>query len=242
MSERWKHHLTIGKALYELGELDDALKYLVKVMDVHKSFADVHNLIGIIFHRQGRLHEAKKALETAMSINPGYAEAALNLSVVYNDLGLAEQGINLYRKVQRLARRNGALDSHVRGKLANLHKNTGDAYRSANLFEEALAEYEKALALGPAFPDLCTSKGLVLAEMGRREESVEIFEQVVEKNPGYLDAMVHLGVSLFVLAEYERSADTFRKVQRVDPGNRMTLMYLTLLARRLGRKAENEGD
>ena len=48
------------------------------------------------------------------------------------------------------------LDPFARGKIANMHAEVGQAYADAGLPREAIAEYEKAVALCPQFADLRT--------------------------------------------------------------------------------------
>ena len=60
-----------------------------------ETFADVHNMMGVIHHDRGRLEEARDAFRKALTINPKYTEAALNLSVTCNDLGEYEQALEL---------------------------------------------------------------------------------------------------------------------------------------------------
>ena len=87
MDEKIKHMLSLGREHFESGEYDRAEKLLTQVIRENRSFADVHNMLGVIFHDQGRFTQAQECFERALDINPSYTDAALNLAVTYNDLG-----------------------------------------------------------------------------------------------------------------------------------------------------------
>ena len=104
----------------------------------------------------------------ALRINPAYTEAALNLVVTYNDLGKYARGQGGVRArdggVQARAARAGSVRQRQDRQHARRHRAPPIA-RSA-LFDEAVREYERALALCPTFVDIRTELGKTLREMG----------------------------------------------------------------------------
>ena len=115
-----------------------------------KTFADVWNMLGVIYHAQGKFQKAIDCFSNALSINPNYTEAQLHLAVTYNDLGQYDKAQKIYRQAKEYKgveadAQDRLPDSFVRGKLANMHAELGDTYWGIGLFEEALEEYSKAL-------------------------------------------------------------------------------------------------
>jgi tetratricopeptide (TPR) repeat protein len=71
----------------------------------------------------------------------------------------------------------------------------GIALYKQGRFAEALACYEQALALQPAFPAALNSKGFVLQDMDRMEEALACFEQAVRLAPDFAMARLNLGLA-----------------------------------------------
>src|SRR4051794_1978191 len=88
MEDALKQHLVLAREHYEKREYVRAEHHLHEVLRLTDTYADVHNMLGVIHHDRGDFQEARKHFEAALRINPSYTEAALNLAVTYNDLGL----------------------------------------------------------------------------------------------------------------------------------------------------------
>ena len=87
MDEQTKDFLKLGRDAYRKKEYSRADDYLTRVAEQHDDFADVFNMLGVIYHDRGLFSKAQQNFERALAINPRYTEAALNLAVTYNDLG-----------------------------------------------------------------------------------------------------------------------------------------------------------
>ena len=155
MDDMLKQALALGRGYYLKREYTQAEQYLTAVVEQNQSFADVYNMLGVIYHDQGQYQKALRAFEAALRINPGYTDAALNLAVTYNDTGKYQEAQETYRHaLSRSGARQGKVDRFVQGKLANMYADIGDVWLSSGLYAEAIHEYRRALELGPAFADV----------------------------------------------------------------------------------------
>ena len=117
MDERIKHLLLQGREHYDNREFDKAEKVLTQVLKENRGFADVYNMLGVIYHDQGRFTQAQECFEQALDINPAYTEAALNLAVTYNDLGKYVDAKRVYGEAMARSRSQPrSLDFFARGK------------------------------------------------------------------------------------------------------------------------------
>ena len=91
MDKETHRRLEKGREHYENREYDKAEAYLLKVVEAEDSFADVMNMLGVIYHDKGQVAFAQEYFEKALRINPHYTEAALNLAVTYNEQGRYNQ-------------------------------------------------------------------------------------------------------------------------------------------------------
>jgi tetratricopeptide (TPR) repeat protein len=229
MDEQLRRLIVLGREHYQAHDYDAAEKVLVEVLDRHRGFADIFNMLGVIWHGQGKLVEAQGAFEEALKLNPSYTEAALNLAVTYNDLGKYAEARDVYGKaIQRTRAAPRSLDPFVKGKLANMHADLGAAYAEHGLYPEAVREYHKALELCPTFGDLRTRLASVLRDSGDAAGAARELEIVKTTQPRYLPARLALGTTLYMLGRREDAAREWEAVLAVDPDNKAAKLYLSM--------------
>jgi tetratricopeptide (TPR) repeat protein len=231
MDERTRELLTRGRDHYAAREYEKAERYLAQLAQEHLLFADVYDMLGVIYHQQGRLSDAESMFQEALRINPGYTEAALNLAVTYNDLGKYRDAKEIYQKAM-MASKNAPrnLDPFAKGKIANMHAEVGAAYHGVGLYEDAVREYERALALCPRFVDIRTKLGTTFREMGNVPAAVREFERVRAENPKFVSARLHLGLSYYAQGRRPEAAQEWQEVLELAPDNKSAKMYLTMVS------------
>ena len=236
MEERTKQLLTLGREHYEKREFDKAEHYLRQLLERDDAtFADVYNMMGVIHHDRGRFEEAQGAFEEALKINPNYTEAALNLAVTYNDLGRYDEAKNIYRAaLSRGEESPGQLDPFVKGKIANLHAQVGQAYIDVGMYSDAMHELRKAILLCPTFADLRVRLANLYRQTGDLDAARFELEEAIAAKEDYVPAYVTLGVVLLALNRREDALARWREAVAMDPGNKAAAMYV--------RMAENIED
>jgi tetratricopeptide (TPR) repeat protein len=229
MDESLKQALTLGRSYYEKKDYARAEQYLSQVVEQNQSFADVYNMLGVIYHDQGQYQKAQRAFEAALRLNPSYTDAALNLAVIYNDTGKYQQAQEAYRQaLSHSGASKGHLDRYVQGKLANMYAEIGDVYLSAGFYPEAIAEYERALRLGPTFVDIRLRLAGACRDAGRRDEAIEQYQEIVKQNPGFIPARLSLGLAYHAAGRRADAVVQWEEVLRLAPGNRNAEAYLQL--------------
>lgn len=225
-----RRQMAQAKEFYAHHDYARAEPLLRAIIAQHPGSAEMFNLLGVIQHHNGRFAEAHAMFEQALHLNPGYTEAALNLVVVYNDTGRYEEAGEVYgRAVQRAQKSPHRLDSYARGKLANMHAATAEAYRALLLYDEAVAEYRRALLLCPDFPDLHLHLAVTLSEGGDRQAAVLALRDALRINPRYVEGRLLLGAELYALGERDEARAEWEKALSLDPRNQRAPIYLHLL-------------
>jgi tetratricopeptide (TPR) repeat protein len=220
--------LVEGREAYKKGDLTRAETLLSGALkDGASGYADVHHMLGVIYHAWGQFSKARSEFEEALKINPTYTEAALNLSITYNDLGRYAEAREVYARV--LPSPEERIDSFTRGKIANLHAAVGDAYRAAGLSKEAAVEYRRALGLCPTFIDIRMRLSHALADSGILAEAIEQARLVLLDNPSFTPAYLHLGLLLHRNGDEEGAKKALGDLLEREPGHERATMYLRLL-------------
>lgn len=239
MDDRTRDLLARGREAYEARDYDKAEPCLIQLVNEQRGFADVHDMLGVIYHHQGRLHEAASMFEAALRLNPNYTEAALNLAVTYNDLGRYQEAKQVYGQALRASKSGPRkLDPFAQGKIANMHADVGKAYDALGLYPEAVREYEKALELCPHFQDIRTLLGTTLREMGALPAAIRELERVKRETPKYVPARLSLGLAYHALGRLDEAQEEWQAALVADPENKPAGMYLASLAARQGVPTE----
>jgi tetratricopeptide (TPR) repeat protein len=230
MDDRLRELLNRGREHYLAREYDRAERYLAELAREQIAYADVYDMLGVIYHQQGRLIDAETVFKEALRINPAYTEAALNLAVTLNDLGKYRDAKEIYERAMAASKNSPRhLDPFAKGKIANMHADVGAAYHAVGLFEDAVREYERALALCPKFVDIRTKLGATFREMGNIVAAVREFERVKSENPRFAGGRLHLGLSYYAQGRREEAAHEWQQVLDMAPDNKSAQMYLAMV-------------
>jgi tetratricopeptide (TPR) repeat protein len=231
MDDSLRQLLTLGKELYVKRDFQGARTVLERITERSQAFADVYNMLGVIYHDAGMFTKAEEALQKALEVNPAYSEAALNLAVLFNDLGRYAEASKVYAAALHTTRRApGELEAHVAGKIANMHADLGDAYRAAGRLPEAIVEYRKAVALGPRFVDLRVLLAGALRDSGDHAAAVTELLEALREKPEYHPARNQLGLCLYASDNVDGAVAAWKQVLEVEPSNLVAGMYLKLVA------------
>ena len=228
-SERRDYEL--GRRCFERGDAEASLPHLTRLIRT-RNFADVHYMIGVMYHRKGDVSEAGQSLREALRLNPSYSEALLALANVYESQGDFERSREIAERAGTVARsEKDVIDATTRGKLANLQAALGDAYRDVGELREAIEAYRKALDRCPNFPDIRNRLGIALRDAGLPDRAIAEFRRVRRSHPEFCDATVQLGVTLYSLGRTEEAAQEWESVLAEHPERDDARMYLRMIGR-----------
>lgn len=219
-----------ARQCFQQGEYGEAERLLQDVVRARPRYADVHNLLGLLYFQRGALEQAAASFRRALDVNPAYTEASLNLAVTLNELGRYEQAD---RVVVQAAKAVGTgsqdLDPYVRGKLANEHARLGDLYHHLGCFREATEEYRKALRLRGELADVLTRLAVTLREMGDHEGAVAELTRALKANPGYIPARIQLGLTYYSKGYTGMAVREWEAALQADPASQEARRYLSVI-------------
>jgi len=219
-----------GREYYANREYEKAEPYLLKVAETETGFADVMNMLGVIYHDRGQVAQARDYFEKAIALNPRYTEAALNLAVTYNEQGLYDDARRIHEHATSLQPSEGKqIEPFARGKLSNMHADLGQAYAELQMLDKAISEYREALDLSPGFADVRTRLGQLLKDCGRLDDAQAELERVKRDRSGYVPARISLGATYFAKNDKLAARREWSEVMALDPENRTAGMYLRMV-------------
>ena len=121
---------------------------------------------------------------------------------------------------------------------AQSHYRLGIIYSEQGRAEQAIAEYQKAIAIDPAYPKSYLNLGTTLAEQGRNAEAVEFFRKAIRLDPNYTDARVNLAIVLERDGAYDAALAEIDSVLAYAPRDARALKERGIALMRTGRSSE----
>ncbi|MBN2362130.1 MAG: tetratricopeptide repeat protein [Deltaproteobacteria bacterium] len=230
MEDALRQALTLGRGFYSNKEYAKAEPYLAKVAAEETGFADVHNMLGVIYHDRGQFEKAQRCFEKAVQINPNYTEAALNLAVTYNDQGKYLEAKEVYRgALHAVAQSQCVLDPFVAGKISNMYAEIGDVYVSCGAFREALTEYQRALTLRPTFVDIRLKLANAYRDLGDRPSALREFDACLAQSPDFVPALLHRGITRYAMNDIDGAVADLERVLQIEPAHARAQLYLSMV-------------
>ncbi len=87
-----------GYRLQNMGDLEEALTYYQKAIQIYPYYYQAYNDLGIVLEEMGNDEEAKKMYEQALVINPHYLPPYTNLALLYEKLNNKKKAIFYWTK------------------------------------------------------------------------------------------------------------------------------------------------
>src|SRR5712672_1996420 len=187
---------TLGVAYMNQQKFAEAQKYFEKALAADPKFAVARLNLGIVLLSQQKLVPARLALEEATRLLPNDPYAWYNLGLVYKDTSETEKAIEAFQHVAQLSPEAGA------------HYFLGYLYSQLQRYDDAIAEFQKALS---AFPYHASSAFGIARAFQRKGDSesarqhLERFRKITTEHLGAPFGAGYGDQGRFSLAELGRS-------------------------------------
>jgi len=247
-------HFFLAEIFYNRGLGEEAMRFLRRSIDLNPANPDAHYLAGFILGDLGRVEEAREANRRAVALNPALTRAQANLSLesrhTAGDRGLDVPSSQTNRRAptahltlalalrlkgyhaEALRECRAALDAGedpavALEAIASLHLLLGQPH-------QALAAYDRAVAVNANNPRVWNQRGIALYLMGRSNDAEESFRQCIENGNSYAAAHNNLGALLWDAGEAREATNEFRRAARNDRGLLSARLNLALALFRQG--------
>ena len=239
-----------GVVAYQRGAHSQAVELISQALSRNRANPSAHNNLGNALAAQGNKAAALSAYLDALAFQPDYADALCNLGDVLRSSGKIERAIACYRRAVSIA--PGLRVAHVnlqqaleelskRGQSpasgaiaapdganaeAELNFNLGNGHKDRKQLDQAVACYEKAIAIAPDFPAAHSNLGSALLQRGKRQEAMLCFRRALALAPELAEAHYNLGVASLQAGDLASAKSALRKYLESQPGDRDALLKL----------------
>ncbi|HUT36802.1 MAG TPA: DNA-directed RNA polymerase subunit alpha C-terminal domain-containing protein [Planctomycetota bacterium] len=203
--------LVIGVGLWALGRLDEAIANLTAAGSTEADY-----FLGQCYLENGHFTKAVDAFARAQRGKAATKRLAA--------LGEAEATAKNGKPEAALATSRALARAHANDPAT--HYLVGLCLDLTGRYEDAVAEYEKALELDPRHPGAALRLGYTQALRGDEERALEHYTALAASPPLYVNALINLGVLCEDRRDYDRAIECYRRVLRVDPTHPRARMFL----------------
>ncbi len=232
MTELPERLLAAARERFALQDYHGAIHCGEQIIAQGRAFADVHHLLGLSWALLDFPERALAEFDRALALNPRYLEAHIHRGLALVGLGRADEAGEAFRRAGDVTPPMvGGLSAAATARLANMHAELAQTYADAGDREHAVAEYRRALQLGPAFHDLRYRLARLLLEGGRTLEAREELAEVVAALPEFIDAQAALGLAHFLSGDAATAREVWEACRSVRPSNTRVQAYLAMVGR-----------
>lgn len=220
-----------GLQYFKQDQLDLALECFEKYLLEYPKNTQALYHTGICAHHLGKIQLALSALEKVLQLDPDHTDASIALSALHNDLGNYTKGQQIFDaalKRVKTQRQSGEKDPYINRKFALKHFEIGEMYLAHERFDEALAQFQRVLALDPSYLEGRIRLAKTYAKKGLMAKAILELKTLKNEHPDFHAARLALGILYFGLGNVLEAQNEWQKILDMCPNHRAAQDYLKL--------------
>jgi protein O-GlcNAc transferase len=196
-----------ARALATAGELKQAAAKMRAASDEQPQDAGLHDDLGSVLAQQKNWPEAAQQFTKALELEPSLARAHLHLGAALDAQGL--DGSDQFEQAAQLAPNDPSIALE-----------TGKALAMAGHDEQAMAQFQRVLALHP--PDnvgtqAMYEQALALQRTNHVQEATDLLRKVVAAQPENAGALINLGMALSQAQQNKEAVPVLERAITLKP-------------------------
>jgi len=200
------YNVALGKALFDLGKVDEAALAFRSAVKSEPENADAHVYLGMALRGQSEYDEAKVHLEKAIDIDPHNGRAYFELGLIAGQQNKADEAEQALAKAVK-NNPNESLFWYA----------YGEVFRSTDRIDEALSAYRKAVELDPPYPKALQKLGLLLVERKQYDEAEVVLTQAIRRDNKVAVNYLTLGTLYAAKKKNDLAIENFEKFLSLAP-------------------------
>jgi len=178
-----------------------------KALELDPGLAEAHTALGMVYSDYDREWEkAENEYREAIRRNPSYPTAHEWYGLQLLALGRTVEGLKEVRRAEELDPLSPLISAVV-----------GEAFYLSRDYDQALAQYAKALALDRTSVAAKRGLSLVYAEKGQYNKALELLDEILSGSPDDLRALSAQGYTLARAGNREKAEQVLQKMTAARP-------------------------
>ena len=236
-------HGTLGRTLLRLGRIEAAEEHLLYSLKMDPELSATLLGLAALRAEQKRFEEADEYFQRARKLNPQDPVTLQNMAESLRKRGRNDEALGLYRAALEidpdyalayagmahalfnLKRYEEAVEAVDRSLSLDSNPSTtpprhvlkGHAYREMGWLEDALAQYERALAVDPGYRTALEHLATGRFGQKRYREALKLGRRLAEAYPDSGQYQSAIGIALYHLGQPEQALNAFERALALDP-------------------------
>ena len=215
--------------LLRQGDVEGALSYLHKMLELRPDDPRCHNQVGVILFERGEREKAEHHFLQALQADFGLIEAHFNVACLYQKKEDYQRALSHFKEVV-----TGRPDD------ADAYTHMGECSLQAGMMAEAEAFLTEALRLQPDRLEAAVLLGGLYVEAGRLLDAEEVFERALQRHRDLPQLHFTLGRVLEEQGKFREAMGHFREVVLKDGTHADAFYRLGVCCKAVGIQKEAE--
>jgi tetratricopeptide (TPR) repeat protein len=156
--------------------------------------------------RSGRLAEAKRIARRILADQPKHAQALHLLGAASSQQGNHTEGLRFIEAAMQIEEQS-----------ASIHNSRGNVLAALQRFDEAVASFDKAIALKSDFAEPFCNRGGALQQLQRFDEALASYDKAIGLKPDSPEAFYNRGLALGELNHFDEALASYDKAIALAP-------------------------
>ena len=199
-------YLAQGNSYANLGQLDEAVIYYDKAIQLNKDSANGYHNLGLLWLTKRDYDKALIYTDNAIQLNPNYAESYFVRGYIWSEKGYKDKALADYDKTILLNPKHDAA-----------YNNRGTIWNKKGDLDKAFSDYSKAIQLNTNYATAYFNRGSVLLEKKRYDQVINDATRAIQLNPNYTKAYKIRGDALSITGDQDKAIEDYSKAIGLNP-------------------------
>jgi tetratricopeptide (TPR) repeat protein len=221
---KYTSNLNLGRALYDLGRLDEAYEYFDRAVKIHPAGFKALSNRGVIKIRRKDYEGSLKDFNAALAVDPNFLDALNNRG-------------NWYREMKQYDKALVDLNKAIELKpfYAAAFLSRGQVYAAMGKKDEAVRDFSESIRLRPRDAFAYGNRALVYFNQKKHDLALKDFDTAIALSPREMMYYVNRGSLFSEQQQFARAIEEYKKAMAIDPNIPETYFNLALDSSRLQR-------
>ncbi len=202
-------YMKLANSKFGQNDYAGALKLYTQAIRLKPTSATAYEMRGIMNYSLKNYTDASADINRSLQLDSNCGDCHFYLSKINEKLGNTDESKKNRTK----------LKTDMNFQMAQQYLNSGNDKLKQNDYKSAEENYNKALALFPAYNDAIYQKGCVKIKTGLYKEAIVLFDTLLKHDSTYTDAFLMRGASYLKLLNYDKALPDFSKVIKLRPND-----------------------
>jgi len=227
----------LGVSFHMLNRLRDAENAYKAALKLEPDDSESTNNLAALYYSQRKFSDAERQLRKALERSPDNNLMRLNLRA---SRYARENSKKAREMAASVSASNPILIEKREGDLlqllilmppkdleaATLYEKRGDSFFARKMYEDAIIEYRKSIALDRYNASTLNRLGLVYHQSQKLVEAEQFYREAVKQNPYYLEALNNIGTVHYVRKDYDRAMEQYMRALKIRPESPTILLNI----------------